>query len=321
MLAKGKAGVVPPNDKHGLSGLVIANTAQTSTIHKLRPPTFGTLTTVHGGEARRELFLVLQALHMPQKPDIVGLRGKWLLQRCDFDCFYDEAGIRFGDVQSGAVLDSMSNTDYILCLDWHEFGAFKNFEPSAKAFIQGQPSDDPDSFKLVAVVRNVAWGKTRQWKRVQNISQVLNKSDYSMRDLLTLLPADEQGWVKDMVTTPVISPPSGIVPSSPSFQAIEREVFYAGDTIYRVGASAGEPMHLAEYRDGSETRYGLLLGRPGSKEEPVSLREMFTPAQLLTPTGQLQARFAQPCPLPPQLSKLRAPMQLSGRRGSWSRTT
>ena len=44
----------------------------------------------------------------------------------------------------------------------------------------------------------------------------------------------------------------------------------------RVGAAAGAPMHLAEYRDGSETRYGLLLGRPGSWEEPVSLREMFS---------------------------------------------
>ena len=278
MIAKGKAGVVPNGDKHGLGGLVVANTVQTDSIHKLRAPAFGHLTTFDGGEARRELFLVLQALHKPQKPDIVGLRGKWLLQRCDFDCFYDEAGIRFGDVQSGAVLDAMSDTDYILCLDWHEFGAFKKFEPSAKAFIQGNPTDDPDAFKLVAVVRNVAWGKTRVWKRVQNIAQVLNATDYCMRDLLSLLPPDEQGWV----ALHDIAPPSGIVPSSPSFPPIERDVFYTGDTIYRVGAAAGKPMHLAEYRDGNDTRYGLLLGRPGSKEEPVTLREMFTPDQVLT---------------------------------------
>ena len=47
MLAKGKAGVVPPRDKHGLGGLAIANSAQTAIIHKLRPATFGTLTSLN----------------------------------------------------------------------------------------------------------------------------------------------------------------------------------------------------------------------------------------------------------------------------------
>ena len=47
MIAKGKTGVVPAKDKHGLGGLVIANTVQPATIHKLRPPAFGHLTTLH----------------------------------------------------------------------------------------------------------------------------------------------------------------------------------------------------------------------------------------------------------------------------------
>ena len=72
MQAKGSAGIVPANDKHGLGGLVITHAAQTATIHKVRPPAFGMLTNLNraesGGEPERAPCLVLQALHRPDAP-------------------------------------------------------------------------------------------------------------------------------------------------------------------------------------------------------------------------------------------------------------
>ena len=132
MLAKGCAGTVPQKDKQKMDGLTIAYTAQTAVIQKARTPCFGMMHTKLRGEggrvAERNLFLAVQLLHKPLKPDIVLVRGKHTLPRCNFSCYYDEAGIRAGDPASGAVLDSLDDDDRILCLDWNDYGGFKFFE-------------------------------------------------------------------------------------------------------------------------------------------------------------------------------------------------
>ena len=101
MLAKGCAGTVPQKDKQKMDGLTIAYTAQTAVIQKARTPCFGMMHTKLRGEggrvAERNLFLAVQLLHKPLKPDIVLVRGKHTLPRCNFSCYYDEAGIRAGD--------------------------------------------------------------------------------------------------------------------------------------------------------------------------------------------------------------------------------
>ena len=40
-------------------------------------------------------------------------RRKWICQRSDFGCHYDEDGIRYGDPQSAVVLDGMAEDEFI----------------------------------------------------------------------------------------------------------------------------------------------------------------------------------------------------------------
>ena len=68
MIAKGKAGVVPNGDKHGLGGLVVANTVQTDSIHKLRAPAFGHLTTFEGARRGENYFLFSKPSTSPRSP-------------------------------------------------------------------------------------------------------------------------------------------------------------------------------------------------------------------------------------------------------------
>ena len=57
-------------------------------------------------------------------------------------------------------------------------------------------------------------------------------------------------------------PPSGLMPSVPSFECIEQDVMYINGCVYRIGASPEGPVHAVEYVTPDRVRrYGVLLRR------------------------------------------------------------
>ena len=293
MVGLGDAGVVPASDAE-FGGLQIVYTARTSAVAKVRPFTFGHVTTeLKGKKSYRGGFLLVRMMHVVGKPDIVAIVGYWILDKQDLARYYDGRACRAklsqilaGDPASRKVLNSIDPDTCILDLNWREVAGFAVFEPSIIVHRdKAELGDDRDALKLGAVLRRHPW-KQSGWLRIESIADLAGEA-WEMPDLLGLFLDAEHTSVTKI--TPLA--PSGLMPSTPSFDAIAFDVAMIKGMHVPIGAKPGRLMHSAEYDEGDgELKYGVLLGRPASGK--VLLRELLTREQVQHTEANLHRGWA-----------------------------
>jgi hypothetical protein len=281
--AFGSAGVVPANHSDArFRGLQVALVARTQTIAKVRPPCFGHLVTKNrkdaGGNAESGAFLLLALLHVPNRPDLVALVGYWLLDKGDLIYHYKQwPAILRGDPRSRAVFDAMGDDDLTIDLNWKDLGGLGSFDPSIKILRAGSArgDDDPDVLVVASVLRKHPW-RTTGWLRLESLAALFG-NHWEMADLIGMVPASVQTLIPNMQP----APPSGIVPSAPSFDSIEDDVFLHRGIIVRIGATPGRVAHASEFQPApGRGSFGLILARPAPADTSVRVRMLATAQQL-----------------------------------------
>jgi hypothetical protein len=240
MLAEGDAGRVA-DDHPELAGLQMATAARTAAIEKVRPPCFGYMTVQNKknekkgwlGEKERGAALLLALLHEPGRPHLVLMVFVWLGDKSDLLKYFDMKNIVASDRKLTGINFSKMAHECVALPTWSEHGAFALFEPTIKVLRSSAgDNDDPETITLKYVMIKHAWKSPKHgWLRLHTIEEATGVKEWGVRDLIALFPADLRALVPDISP----APPSGLVPTTPSFPAIARDVMYIGEFVYRIG--------------------------------------------------------------------------------------
>ncbi|KAL1515181.1 hypothetical protein AB1Y20_004242 [Prymnesium parvum] len=274
----GEAGFMDADDDlHGLQSVLVA---RTSSMAKVWAPCFGFLTTTNrkrgGGKAERGAFFCLQILCSADRPDAMIVRGMWIIDKPDLAKFYDVNGILAGHDSSRKVFERMRDDECLLDTNWRDTGGFAEFEPGMAVKRSGDRGDDLDTIILTAIMRRHKYGKAlkKEYLKLESIRDVTGVEDWSMQDLLDLLPDKQRSWAPAIEP----APPSGLR-MQPSFGTVAQDACMVGDQVIRIGGAPGRPLHCVRFRADGHDKFGWPQGQSGPGA-PFVVRQLLTPAQV-----------------------------------------
>ena len=80
--------------------------------------------------ATRSPFLAVRIEHLPNRPDLIQLRGYWLLSVDEFFSTYNADNMRRTDSASKKSIGELKSRAFILDLNWPDVQGYLHAEPS-----------------------------------------------------------------------------------------------------------------------------------------------------------------------------------------------
>jgi hypothetical protein len=300
-VARGRVGVTGSNDKYG-SGMIIAGRASKAGQFLTCPRFVYTTTTCHkreGGGTARAPFLALRIEHVPNRPDLIQLRGLWLHSSEGFKKAFNTASMSKTDPVSARSIAELRPDSGILDTQWHDNIGYMKVELSIRVYREHVTTVDPDALHLTHVVRRHLYGQSKSWPRLESIERLLGPN-WTLEALLASRISPDPTFSPPPPPSIIGGTASGLDPVEPSFPSVDKNIFYLRNLTVRVGGQPGGIMHCVQHaqEDAPELAPAILFldSRPTTETEPLTgtsileLRDIMGPAQL----KELQARPAPP---------------------------
>ena len=248
--AHGFGDVLPPTDMY--AGLTRAKRADTNMGEPCRGPLFGTAGTTNskkdGNQRVTELFLSSEVIHPEDNPDRVAHRGLWCTTGEGLLLF--RAGANFSaDVKR--KLRDMAPNERVIDKQWPDVVVHATFEPGVA--IETGPAtgasavEDKFFICYILIVQNWQYHlvELSHGATIDEIMEVVG--DGLVQPPLTIHPP----------------PPSGLVPSTPSFDAIASDAYFHDGVVRHVGATPGGLVYGETYGMATgEEAFGVPIATP-----------------------------------------------------------
>ena len=161
--AKGNGGLTEPHERWPCSRPLTIALSASQRGQSIVAPRFVWITTERHrkeGErgATRSPFLAVRIEHVPNRPDLIQLRGYWILSVDEFFSTYNADNMRRTDSISKKSIDELNPGAFILDLNWPDVQGYMHAEPSISVHrgVRGvlmMWQDDPDGVTLTHMIR------------------------------------------------------------------------------------------------------------------------------------------------------------------------
>ena len=157
--AKGNGGLTEPHERWPCSRPLTIALSASQRGQSIVAPRFVWITTERHrkeGErgATRSPFLAVRIEHVPNRPDLIQLRGYWILSVDEFFSTYNADNMRRTDSISKKSIDELNPGAFILDLNWPDVQGYMHAEPSISVHrshdVDMMWRDDPDGVALTA---------------------------------------------------------------------------------------------------------------------------------------------------------------------------
>ena len=192
--AKGNGGLTEPHERWPCSRPLTIALSASQRGQSIVAPRFVWITTERHrkeGErgATRSPFLAVRIEHLPNRPDLIQLRGYWLLSVDEFFSTYNADNMRRTDSASKKSIGELKSGAFILDLNWPDVQGYMHAEPSISVHrgVRGvlmMWQDDPDGVTLTHMIRRHLHGKSSSWPRLEAIEDVVGRRQWTVQDLL-----------------------------------------------------------------------------------------------------------------------------------------